>query len=983
MKQLVWEHLPEYERLQETELPDIHARGVLLRHKKSGARLVLIPCEDENKVFNIAFRTPPKDSTGVAHIIEHTVLCGSESFPLKDPFVELVKGSLNTFLNAITYPDKTMYPVASTNDADFRNLMHVYLDAVFFPNIYHEEKIFRQEGWHYELKSEDAPCELNGVVYNEMKGAFSSPEEILEREIMNSLFPDTPYGVESGGDPEVIPSLTYENYLDFHRKYYHPSNSYIYLYGDLDLEETLSFIDRNYLSQFDTITVDSGIPVQEPFAGFRRAVRNYPVSGEEEGEDLAYLSANLVAGDPFDIREMIAFDVLDYALLSQPGAPVRQALLDAGIGKDVYGSYSDGIRQPYFSVVAKYAKEADADRFLSIILDTLKDQAEKGIDPNALLAGLNYLEFQFREADYGAYPKGLMYSIDVLDSWLYDETRPFDSLRQLDAFSELRSLIGSGYFEQLIREKILGNRHGSCVVLRPEEGLQEKREEAYRQKMADFKASLTPDEIRDLVRKTEELSAWQDEEEDPELIRKLPFLKREDIRKDAVQIRNEETLETVHFGEETRPVRVLWHDAETNGIGYLECLWDLKCVPQEDLVYAAFLKSVLANVDTDQHTYAALNNTVNMETGGISCGVSVYESAKEPGSFRAYFGIRCKAFSGKMQRAMELIREIVSGSSFADGKRIREILSASRAQLAAYMQQAGHQFAGGRARAYESVPACVNDHLGGISFYRALHELELHYNEKEAEIREGLERVREAIFRNGGLLVSYTCEKDGRDALRSHLPLLLIRDGGAEEDVLSEVRPLGIRREGFTTAGQVQYAALAGTYKRDGGVYSGAMQILRTALSYGYLWQQIRVHGGAYGCGASFARNGSVVFSSSRDPKLRETLEVFRGIPDYIRTFDADEEELTRYVIGTISGMDTPLTPSLLGSFSLRMALTGVDQEWLQRSRDEVLGARISDIRGLADAVAAAIRTDAVCVVGSEGKIRECADLFDSIESLT
>lgn len=983
MKQLVWEHLPEYEKLQETELPDIHARGILLRHRKSGARLVLVPCADENKVFNIAFRTPPKDSTGVAHIIEHTVLCGSESFPLKDPFVELVKGSLNTFLNAITYPDKTMYPAASTNDADFRNLMHVYLDAVFFPNIYHEEKIFRQEGWHYELKSEDAPCELNGVVYNEMKGAFSSPEEILAREIMNSLFPDSPYGVESGGDPEVIPSLTYENYLDFHRKYYHPSNSYIFLYGDLDLEESLVFIDQNYLARFDAIDVDSAIPVQEPFSCFTRTVRNYPVSGEEEGEELAFLSANLVAGDPFDIREMIAFDVLDYALLSQPGAPVRQALLDAGIGKDVCGSYSDGIRQPYFSVVAKYAKEEDADRFLTIILDTLKSQAEKGIDPDALLAGLNYLEFQFREADYGSYPKGLMYSIDVLDSWLYDEDRPFDSLRQLDAFSELRSLIGSGYFEQLLREKILDNRHGSCVILRPEEGLQEKREEACRQKMAKFKASLDPEEIRNLIRKTEELAAWQDEEEDPELIRTLPFLTREDIRRDAVQIRNEEILETVLPGEEVRPVRVLWHDAEANGIGYLECLWDLKCVPLEDLVYAAFLKSVLANVDTDQHTYAALNNAVNMETGGISCGVSVYESAKEPGSFHAYFGIRCKAFSGKMRRAAELIREIVSGSSFADGKRIREILSASRAQMAAYMQQAGHQFAGGRARAYESVPACVNDYLGGISFYRALHDLELHYGEKEAEIREGLERVRRSIFRNEGLLVSYTCEKEERYALRESLPLLLIRDGGAGEDVLSRVRPLGILREGFTTAGQVQYAALAGSFRRDGGVYSGAMQILRTALSYGYLWQQIRVHGGAYGCGASFSRNGSVVFSSYRDPKLRETLEVFRGIPEYIRTFDADEEELTRYVIGTISGMDTPMTPSLLGNFSLRMALTGVDQEWLQKSRDEVLGAEISDIRGLADAFAAAIRTDAFCVVGSEGKIRECADLFDRIESLT
>ena len=477
-------NLTAYEVVTEENLTDIHSTGWLLRHKKTGARVMLIENDDENKVFNIAFRTPPKDSTGVAHILEHSVLCGSREFPLKDPFVELVKGSLNTFLNAMTYPDKTCYPVASCNDKDFQNLMHVYLDAVFYPNIYKREEIFRQEGWNYHLEQKEGPLKYNGVVYNEMKGAFSSPDEVLEREIMNHLFPDTTYGCESGGDPKNIPDLTYENFLNFHRTYYHPSNSYIYLYGNMDMEEKLAFLDEHYLSHFDYLDVDSVIQEQKAFGACRDVTLEYPVAENEGEEDNTYLSYNMVVGNAADSQMAIAFEVLDYALLSAPGAPLKQALLDAKIGKDIYGSFEDGIKQTYFSIVAKGANLNRKEEFIKVIRDTLTKIAEEGIDKKAVTAGINYYEFRFREADFSSYPKGLMYGLQIFDSWLYDETKPFIHVEALDTFAFLKEQISTGYFENLIQTYLLDNQHGALVTIVPEPGRTARLDAELKEKLA-------------------------------------------------------------------------------------------------------------------------------------------------------------------------------------------------------------------------------------------------------------------------------------------------------------------------------------------------------------------------------------------------------------------------------------------------------------------------------------------------------------------
>ena len=968
-----------YEEVLHEELPDIHAEGYLIRHKKSGARVMLIPNSDDNKVFNIAFRTPPADSTGVAHIIEHTVLCGSEEFPLKDPFVELVKGSFNTFLNAMTYPDKTMYPVASTNNADFRNLIHVYLDAVFHPNIYHEENIFRQEGWHFHLTDKNEPLTWNGVVYNEMKGAFSSADEVLDRAVFSSLFPDTPYGVESGGDPEVIPTLTYENYLDFHRRYYHPTNSYIYLYGDMDMADTLAFIDEKYLSKYDRIDIDSAIPKQTAFEKMARHEEFYPISDEEDEAENTYLTWNVVCGDPMDIKEMIAFDVIDYALFSAPGAPVRQALLDAGIGQDVSGSYNDGTLQPYFSVTARNAEAEDEEKFISVIRETLENEVKRGIDRKSLLAGLNYLEFQFREADYASYPKGLMYSIDVFDTWLYDENAPFNSLRQLNAYAALRKEMDEGYFEKLVKEKLLDNPFGSVVILKPQKGLQQERENKTAEKLAAIKASLTDEQLDEIIRKTNELTAWQEAEDDEETVGCLPMLSRSDIRREIRHLSNiEETFKAE--GIEETPL-IVWHDTVSNGIAYVDLLWDATSIPERLLPYLGIFRTLLGSVDTENYSYLALSNAINTETGGLSTSITVYDDFTGSQPYKAFFSVRMKALYDRLGAGFDLAREIIASSRFTDEKRIREVLASTKSRLENALQTGGSGTAMSRANAYFSAAAAFQESFYGISFYRTVKDLTENFEERKAELKSAMEELMGLTFDPSKLTVSFTSDPEGHEYLKSVLPKVLT-GFSKNENPQHFMSPLGRLNEAFTTSGQVQYCAMCGTFEPKGLMFNGAMTILRHLLSFGYLWTNVRVKGGAYGVSAQFRRSGEGYFASYRDPNLAGTYEVFRGVPDYIADFTADEKEMTKYIIGTMSGLDTPLTPSLFGVVSMRQYLNGLTEEAAQRLRDEILDATDESIRQLADSLRSVTEAGYICVVGSETAVEKDRELFSHIEPL-
>ena len=665
--------LAEYEILDEHRVEDVQSDGFILRHKKSGARIAILSNNDDNKVFYIGFRTPPEDETGVPHIIEHTTLCGSKKFPVKDPFIELAKGSLNTFLNAMTYPDKTVYPIASCNDQDFKNLMDVYLDAVFNPNITKYEEIFKQEGWHYELTGKDDELKINGVVYNEMKGAYSSPDEVLSSQIYRSLFPDNTYSKDSGGNPEYIPKLTYEAYLDFYHKYYHPSNSYIYLYGDMDVVERLEWLDKEYLSLYDYKKVNSEINKQPAFDKIKNVEAQYSITMDDSQENKTYLSYNRVVGDTLDEMLYQAFDVLDYALVSSPGAPVKQALIDAGIGDDVYGSYDAGILQPVFSFVAKNANASQADEFESIIENTLKEVVKTGINKEALLAGINSSEFKFREADFGQFPKGLLFGLNCLDSWLFDDMKPFIHLECLGTFAKLRKAVDTDYFEKLIQEYLLDNTHGSSVTVKPKRGLGNEREEALAKELSDYKASLSDEEIKKLIEDTEHLKKYQEEPSSDEDLRKLPMLTRADMKKNAMPFSNIE--------DELLDVKVVRHDIESNGIDYISFLFDAGDFAQSELGYLGFFTNALGLVNTEKYSYTDLANATNIYTGGISTGTASHPDIKDRNNFVFKFEVKLKVLEKNLDKALELMEQMLLASDFSDTKRLGEIVEIGRAHV--------------------------------------------------------------------------------------------------------------------------------------------------------------------------------------------------------------------------------------------------------------------------------------------------------------
>ena len=966
--------LAEYEILDEHRVEDVQSDGFILRHKKSGARIAILSNNDDNKVFYIGFRTPPEDETGVPHIIEHTTLCGSKKFPVKDPFIELAKGSLNTFLNAMTYPDKTVYPIASCNDQDFKNLMDVYLDAVFNPNITKYEEIFKQEGWHYELTGKDDELKINGVVYNEMKGAYSSPDEVLSSQIYRSLFPDNTYSKDSGGNPEYIPKLTYEAYLDFYHKYYHPSNSYIYLYGDMDVVERLEWLDKEYLSLYDYKKVNSEINKQPAFDEIKNVEAQYSITMDDTQENKTYLSYNRVVGDTLDEMLYQAFDVLDYALVSSPGAPVKQALIDAGIGDDVYGSYDAGILQPVFSFVAKNANASQADEFESIIENTLKEVVKTGINKEALLAGINSSEFKFREADFGQFPKGLLFGLNCLDSWLFDDMKPFIHLECLGTFAKLRKAVDTDYFEKLIQEYLLDNTHGSSVTVKPKRGLGNEREEALAKELSDYKASLSDEEIKKLIEDTEHLKKYQEEPSSDEDLRKLPMLTRADMKKNAMPFSNIE--------DELLDVKVVRHDIESNGIDYISFLFDSGDFAQSELGYLGFFTNALGLVSTEKYSYTDLANATNIYTGGISTGTASHPDIKDRNNFVFKFEVKLKVLEKNLDKALELMEQMLLSSDFTDTKRLGELVAQIKARLQANLSSSGHLVAAMRSMSSFSRYALYQDELKGVAFYRSICRIEKELLESPKSVSDKLAAIAKKLFARNRMLISFTGNNEAYGNAKPSLEKVIAGFNKMSAVGNQAEVHFNTAKEAFIDASQIQYVAKTGDFICEGYEYTGALRLLRIILSYDYLWINVRVKGGAYGCMNTFLRSGESYFVSYRDPNLSDTLDVYDRIPEYIKSFSPDERDMTKYIIGTFSALDTPMNPEAKGSRSLSAYLEGITYEQIQKERNEILNAQPEDIRRLADLVEAVLKKDSICVIGNENMIKESAGLFENVEKL-
>ncbi|WP_418489548.1 insulinase family protein [Frisingicoccus sp.] len=988
-------NIPEaYKILEKTYIEELKSEAWLLKHEKSGARVAVLSNEDINKVFHVAFRTPPKDSTGVAHILEHSVLCGSDEFPVKDPFVELVKGSLNTFLNAMTYSDKTVYPVASCNDTDFQNLMHVYLDAVFRPNIYEHKEIFLQEGWHYELESVDGPLKYNGVVYNEMKGAFSSPEQVLYRKISQTLYPDTTYGVESGGDPANIPDLSYEQFLDFHRRYYHPSNAWLYLYGNMDVEEKLRFIDEHYLSRYDEITVDSSIKMQAPFETMQEVYSSFAVSDDGELKENTYLSYNVVVGTSLDRELYLGMQVLEYVLMSSPGAVLKKALLESGIGQDVFGELDNGVLQPYMSIIVKNAEAEQKEDFMNIIRETLTELVKEGISRKSLMAAINYYEFKYREGDFGRYPAGLMYGLQMMDSWLYDERKPFIHIQASDTFELLKEKADQGYFEQLIQKYLLDNNHSSLLILTPEKGLTEKTEAETAKKLAEYKAGLSAEALEAMTEQTKALKKYQEEPSAPEDMEKIPILEIEDIEPKPQPFYN-------HF-EEIQGYSSLYHDVESRGIVYVKWIFDTGSVPFENIPYIGLLSSVLGNVDTKQYDYTELADEINIHTGGIRANTNIYTEQGSTDILYPKLEVVMKVLLPKLFDGVKLMGEIMSESCLSDTKRLKEIIGQLKSRLEMMMNGNGHTVAVNRATSFMSLAGIYREYEEGMAYYRFIEKMNKDFEAQKDALVSGLEETAKMIFRKENLLIDVTGSdmslKEVVGVMTEVLEPVLASEQALEADkvnpekeegLLPEVKSAlrqsmeGIFSEAYTTAGMVQYDACAGNFARAGYAYHGALSVLKVMMNYDYLWIRLRVQGGAYGCMCGFSPNGTGYFTSYRDPNLKETYDVYEGAVDYVKNYEADERTMRKFIIGAVSGVDVPLGASDKGARSLSAWLTHTSYEKLEKNRYELLHADVETIRSLYGIVDVVVHSGLRCVVGNAGKIQENKDMFQKIEPLT
>ncbi len=958
----------KYQLIKESYIDEVKSNVKLLKHVKSGARVLLFENDDNNKVFTIGFRTPPTNDTGVPHILEHSTLCGSKKFPVKDPFIELLKSSLNTFLNAMTFPDKTIYPVASCNDKDFKNLMEVYMDAVFYPNVYIHEEIFKQEGWHYELENIESDIIYNGVVYNEMKGAFSSAEQVIDRMTRHYLYPDTPYGVESGGDPDYIPELTYEEFKNFHKRFYSPANSYIILYGNMDMEERLEWMDKEYLKDFDIIETNSLIEYQSSFDQPIEKEIKYPVGMEESLTNKTYYSYGVVAGDYKDDKLALSMTILQYTLLQAPGAPLKQALLDASLGKDVMSSYDSGLLQPCLMVVTKDAPENKLDEFKQVINDTLKDIINNGINKQALKAAINYFEFKYRESDFGRAPKGLVFTINALETWLYDENNPTSRLEINKIFKELNELADTNYFEELIDIYILNNNHKVYVTASPSNTIAKEKEAALKQKLKEYKESLTKEELELLVKDTKALKEYQQEPSNEEDLKKIPLLSKEDIDDYVEPINN--TL------EEIDGIKIIKHDIFTNGIGYLRLYFNTINVPKKLIPYIGLLTNVLGKVNTNNYSYQELTTEINSNTGGINTNMTIVSLPDN--QCMPLFTFTASSLFEKSEFVINIINEIITNTIFTDEKRLYEIIAETKSQKQMYFMGAGHAASYTRAGSYIRSYLKYQDDVDGIGQYWFIENLEKEFNEKKNEIINSLQQLMIYIFRKENLIISYTGSNDSYKTYISDLIKNLNKEEIKEEPF--KFVP-DIKNEGFKTPSQVQYVARFGNFEKVGN-YHGAFLVFGMALSYDYLWTQIRVLGGAYGCMTNTSRQKDVYFVSYRDPNLERTNDVFEKVIEYLDNFNPSEEELTKYIIGAIGTLDTPLTPRAKGDTDFLYYLKNVKHEDLINERKQVLNVTLDDIKALKPLIKEVLDQQIICTIGNENKVDNAKTLFKEVKNL-
>lgn len=945
-----------FELIREETIPEVNSLARYYRHKKTGAEVISLSNDDENKVFGISFRTPPEDSTGIAHILEHSVLCGSEKFPVKKPFVEMLKGSMHTFLNAMTFPDKTVYPVASQNMADFYNLAEVYLDAVLFPLISRET--FLQEGWHYELEDPDGPLAYKGVVFNEMKGGYSSPDSVFRVFAQASLFPDTIYGHSSGGDPKVMPDLTYEQFKAFHTRYYHPSNAQIIFYGDDGEDQRLELLE-SYLSRFEKSDPAPHIAIQPKFDAPRRETHTYPA--DEETAKSGFVSVNWLLDAEDDPVENLARVVLSLALLGTSAAPLRKALTDSGLGESILGGLQSSYRQPWFMAGLRGVDPADADKVEALVLDTLKSLAENGIDKLTIEATVNTLEFQLRENNTGGYPRGIMYFFAALGDWLHGKD-PLEALKYEEALATLKARLESGerVLEAMIGALLLDNPHRTTVLLKADKDQAEREAAEERAKLDAAREKMSADEIAGVIETTKRLKALQNAPDNPDDLARIPTLTLEDLPREGKTIPTEETT--------LSGVRTLFHDLPTNGIVYLDLGFDLKTLPADLLPYLPIFSRALTQTGTSTQDFVALSQRIGRTTGGI--GATRFASSKVDGDdAAALLLVRGKATADRADDLLSIATDILTDARLDNRDRIRQMVLEDKARFEASLVPSGHMMVFSRLRASLSEADWFNEQTGGISYLFFLRDLARRIETDWDNVRAALEAIRERLITTRAAIANVTADAEIWTGFAPQLEAFLAGLPAADARLTTwEGRPAP-KNEGLTIPAQVNYVAKGANLHALGHEPTGALTVVTKYLGTAYLWDKVRVEGGAYGGFSRFDPfSGIYAFGSYRDPNLVATLDVYDAAPEFLRKGVSDSD-VTRSIIGTIGDLDGYQLPDAKGFTALVRILTGATDAYRQKRRDEVLSTTAQDFAKAADLLDEVARHGHVVVMGSEKAI--------------
>ena len=947
------------------EINEIHSIAYLFSHEQSGARLLYLKNDNNNKVFNVAFKTPPSDDCGTPHILEHSVLCGSRKYEAKDPFNELAKGSLNTFLNAMTYADKTMYPVASCNEKDFHNLMDVYLDAVFFPKIYDKKEIFLQEGWRYLLKEDS--LDITGVVYNEMKGALADPESQLSGVISRAVFGETTYGFESGGDPKAIPELTYENFIDFHQKYYHPSNAYFFLYGDMEPMACLHHINEEYLSQFTKITDLPVISETECMKKGELIIDTYAVSEEEDsGSFLAYV---LKSGKCTDPAHIMALQILSYILLESNASPLKNALIDAEICEETEGWFDSSTYEMVFSIVAKNADTDKKDLFIKTIEDECRRLVKEGLPSDLLQSALRKYEFLLREEDYGSTPKGLIYCTRLMKRWLHGKD-PCDSLRMIETFEELKNRTGEGYFESLLNDVFVKNNNKLTILFNPEKGKNETEDIYFQDKMKDLYKNMSDTEVNDIKKEADKLEFFQKHIDTPEILAQIPQLEINEI--DAMPKLTAYTTDKLPNG---RPL--LHVPMESKGILYAKLHFDTSCVPQDLIPYTGLLTELLGKLDTERFSYQELPTIKNKYFGGLSFHNTTIGKNKD--DYRSFIVVKMKLLKEDLTSGFSVIQDILLHTNFVMIENIKKIVKSAKIKGEYELQNNTHYYSIFYSGSNLFPALHIDDLTSGIRYFRFLTEIDTTLEQDPTPIIENLKKVAEIIFCHQNMEVAVGCESEDfprfkDEIFKFHMPEKIFKP----EKYKFKLCP---QKHAFTSTNGIVYNITSFDFKEENIAYSGNFNVLHTIINLEYLWNKIRVQGGAYGCGCKFLQSGFSYFYSYRDPNLPETYDVYRNLADDIATFDANDREMTKYILGTINELDQPKTNMDKLNAAINKFYKNISDESVIRQRQEILHTTAQEIRQCAKLLKL-VTCENICTIGNEQKIKANKKLFDHIEPL-